>query len=80
MAWSFVSCCCSRRNGSAWCRTRGTSCQTPGRCFVHYATFHMPPEPDGFYQYNALQQLAYFGVVFILAPLAIVTGPRCRRR
>lgn len=43
--------------------------------FVHYATFHMPPEPDGFYQYNALQQLSYFGVVFILAPLAILTGP-----
>ncbi|HET6385164.1 MAG TPA: molybdopterin-dependent oxidoreductase, partial [Armatimonadota bacterium] len=43
--------------------------------FVHYATFHMPPEPDGFFQYNALQQLAYFGVVFILAPLAILTGP-----
>lgn len=43
--------------------------------FVHYATFHMPPEPDGFYQYNALQQLAYFGVVFVLAPLAILSGP-----
>jgi len=43
--------------------------------FVHYATLHLPPEPDGFYQYNALQQLAYFGVVFILAPLAILTGP-----
>lgn len=43
--------------------------------FVHYATFHMPPEPNGFFQYNALQQLAYFGVVFILAPLAILTGP-----
>jgi methionine sulfoxide reductase catalytic subunit len=43
--------------------------------FVHYATFHMAPEPNGFYQYNALQQLTYFGVVFILAPLAIVTGP-----
>jgi methionine sulfoxide reductase catalytic subunit len=43
--------------------------------FVHYATFHLPPEPNGFYHYNALQQLAYFGVVFILAPLAIVTGP-----
>ena len=35
--------------------------------FVHYATFHLPPEPNGFYHYNALQQLAYFGVVFILA-------------
>lgn len=43
--------------------------------FVHYATFHLPPEPNGFYQYNALQQLTYFGVVFILAPLAILTGP-----
>lgn len=43
--------------------------------FVHYATLHLPPEPNGFYQYNALQQLAYFGVVFILAPLAILTGP-----
>ena len=43
--------------------------------FVHYATFHLPPEPDGFYRYNALQQLAYFGVVFVLAPLAMLTGP-----
>jgi len=43
--------------------------------FVHYVTFHLPPEPNGFYQYNALQQLSYFGVVFVLAPLAILTGP-----
>jgi thiosulfate reductase cytochrome b subunit len=43
--------------------------------FVHYATFHLPPEPNGFYEYNALQQLSYFGVVFILAPLSIITGP-----
>jgi DMSO/TMAO reductase YedYZ molybdopterin-dependent catalytic subunit/thiosulfate reductase cytochrome b subunit len=43
--------------------------------FVHYATFHLPPEPNSFYQYNALQQLAYFGVVFVLAPLAMLTGP-----
>ncbi len=43
--------------------------------FVHYATLHLPPEPNGFYAYNALQQLAYFGVVFVLAPLAIMTGP-----
>jgi thiosulfate reductase cytochrome b subunit len=43
--------------------------------FVHYATFHLPPEPNGFYHYNALQQLSYFGVVFILTPLAILTGP-----
>ncbi|MEO7443935.1 MAG: molybdopterin-dependent oxidoreductase [Ferruginibacter sp.] len=42
--------------------------------FVHYITFNMPVEPNGFYQYNALQQLSYFGVVFILAPLAMLTG------
>jgi thiosulfate reductase cytochrome b subunit len=41
---------------------------------VHYATFHLPPEPNGFYHYNALQQLTYFGVVFVLAPLAMLTG------
>lgn len=43
--------------------------------FVHYATFHLPPEPDGFYRYNALQQLSYFAAVFVLAPLSIITGP-----
>ncbi|MEJ7827647.1 MAG: molybdopterin-dependent oxidoreductase [Segetibacter sp.] len=42
--------------------------------FVHYVTLNMPVEPNGFYQYNALQQLSYFGVVFILAPLAMLTG------
>jgi methionine sulfoxide reductase catalytic subunit len=40
---------------------------------VHYAGFHLPPEPDGFYSYNALQQITYlvvvfgFGIVSILA-------------
>ncbi len=43
--------------------------------FVYYATFHLPPEPNAFYRYNPLQQLTYFSVVFILAPLAILTGP-----
>ena len=42
--------------------------------FVYYATFHLPPEPDGFFRYNALQQIAYFGVVFVLAPLSLMTG------
>jgi thiosulfate reductase cytochrome b subunit len=42
--------------------------------FVHYATFTFPPEPNGFYGYNALQQLAYFATVFVMAPLAILTG------
>ncbi|HET9790652.1 MAG TPA: cytochrome b/b6 domain-containing protein, partial [Candidatus Angelobacter sp.] len=42
--------------------------------WVHYATLHMPPEPNGFYGYNALQQIAYFTVVFVFGPLAILTG------
>jgi methionine sulfoxide reductase catalytic subunit len=42
--------------------------------FVHYSTFHFPVEPDGFYFYNPLQQLAYFGVVFIIAPLSLLSG------
>ncbi|MEP6727178.1 MAG: molybdopterin-dependent oxidoreductase, partial [Bacteroidota bacterium] len=42
--------------------------------FVHYVTFNIPVEPNGFYQYNALQQFSYFAVVFILAPLAMLTG------
>ena len=42
--------------------------------WVHYATLHMPAEPNGFFGYNALQQIAYFTVVFIFGPLAIATG------
>ncbi len=42
--------------------------------FVHYVTFNMPIEPNGFYHFNALQQLSYFAVVFIMAPLAMLTG------
>jgi hypothetical protein len=42
--------------------------------FVTYANFHLPPEPDGFYGYNALQQLAYFATIFIMAPVSILTG------
>ncbi|SER44174.1 molybdopterin-dependent oxidoreductase [Pedobacter rhizosphaerae] len=42
--------------------------------FVHYATLNMPIEPNGYYQYNALQQLSYFAVVFLLAPIAMLSG------
>ena len=42
--------------------------------FVHYATLHLPPEPNGFYGYNALQQIAYFTVVLVFGPLAMATG------
>jgi methionine sulfoxide reductase catalytic subunit len=49
------------------------------RSFTMYATFRLP-EPPGAYNYdmslpfNALQQLSYFGVVFFLSPLMILTG------
>lgn len=36
-----------------------------------YLSFRLPPEGD---PYNALQQLTYFAVVFLLAPVSIVTG------
>ena len=42
--------------------------------WVHYATFHMPPEFNGYFGYNALQQIAYFSAVFVFGPLAILTG------
>ena len=42
--------------------------------WVHYATFQLPAEPNGFYGYNALQQIAYFAAVFLFGPVAILTG------
>lgn len=42
--------------------------------WVHYATLRLPPEPNGFFGYNGLQQLSYFAVFFLLGPLAILTG------
>jgi methionine sulfoxide reductase catalytic subunit len=42
--------------------------------WVHYATFHLPPEPNGYFGYNALQQIAYFAVVLVFGPTAIGTG------
>lgn len=41
--------------------------------FVDYITFHIPPA-SAFHPYDPLQQLTYFGIVFILAPLMILTG------
>lgn len=60
-----------------WMRLVPTSLQIipdSWNVFVHYATFNMPIEPNGFYHFNALQQLSYFAVVFIMAPLAMLTG------
>lgn len=44
------------------------------RTFVYYVTLHLPAEPNGFYHYNPLQQLSYFGVIFVMAPLSLLTG------
>src|SRR5262245_5380907 len=40
---------------------------------VQYGSMNMPHE-NAWVRYNALQQLAYFAVVFIFAPLQILTG------
>lgn len=42
--------------------------------FKNYLSLQIPPLSD-FHPYDALQQLGYASVVFILAPLAILTGP-----
>jgi len=42
--------------------------------FVHYATLHLPPEPNGFYHFNTLQQVSYFAVIFVMATLSILSG------
>ena len=36
-----------------------------------YASFNFPPPGD---PYNPLQQLMYFGVVFLLGPFMVMTG------
>jgi len=41
--------------------------------FLTYATFHLPPASE-FQPYDALQQLSYFAVVFLLGPFLIATG------
>jgi len=40
---------------------------------ITYLTFHIPPE-SAFHPYDALQQLAYSAIVFVVAPLMILTG------
>jgi thiosulfate reductase cytochrome b subunit len=42
---------------------------------LQYASLHWPTE-DGWVNYNALQLLSYFLVVFVASPLAILTGLR----
>jgi sulfoxide reductase catalytic subunit YedY len=40
---------------------------------VTFATFHIPPE-SAFHPYDALQQLTYATIVFVVAPMMILTG------
>ena len=42
---------------------------------IQYASLQWPTE-NGWVNYNSLQQLAYFAIVFVAAPLAILTGIR----
>jgi thiosulfate reductase cytochrome b subunit len=42
---------------------------------LQYATLD-PPIENGWVDYNALQQLAYFAMVFVAAPIATITGLR----
>lgn len=86
-SWHFLSVLVFLVNGfifvglllftNQWQRLVPTSFDIVGQAWnvwVHYATLHLPVEPNGFYFYNPLQQLAYFGVVFIMAPLSLLTG------
>jgi sulfoxide reductase catalytic subunit YedY len=43
-------------------------------CAITYLSLHFPKGASAFFHYDALQQLSYFAVIFILAPLAILTG------
>jgi thiosulfate reductase cytochrome b subunit len=42
---------------------------------LHYASMNWPTD-DGWANYNSLQQLTYFAVIFVAAPLAALTGVR----
>ncbi len=45
-----------------------------GSCIVQYAALHLPPAPGGYFRFDAIQQLSYFAVIFVLGPLAILSG------
>ncbi|MGH7922435.1 MAG: cytochrome b/b6 domain-containing protein, partial [Candidatus Dormibacteraceae bacterium] len=43
-------------------------------CLLTYTSLHHVSGPNAFFHLNGLQQLSYFGVIYILAPLALLTG------
>lgn len=64
-----------------WVRTVPTSWEVFPHALsalMQYLTFTWPVE-NPWVSYNALQVLAYFGVTFLLAPLAILSGLRLSR-
>ncbi len=86
-SWHFLSLCGFLLNGflfvvllfctEQWKRLVPTSWEIIPQAwntFAHYVTAHMPVEPNGFYHYNPLQQLSYFGVIFVMVPLSMLTG------
>jgi sulfoxide reductase catalytic subunit YedY len=59
-----------------WSRLIPTSWSIVPRAWdtlITYLTFHIPPASD-FRPFDPLQQLAYAGVVFLLAPFMLLTG------
>ncbi len=54
--------------------TRASILPAAASCIVQYSALHLPHEVGGYYRFDALQQLSYFAVVFVAAPLAILTG------
>lgn len=43
-------------------------------CTLTYASLHPVPGPNAFFHFNAVQQLTYFVVIYVLGPLAVLTG------
>ena len=66
---------CSRRRGcTGSCPPMPRSSPPRPPAPSPIVSLHFPSGPSGFFRYDALQQLTYFSVIFILAPLAILTG------
>src|SRR5579884_1511078 len=54
--------------------TRASILPAAASCVIQYSALHLPHEVGGYYRFDALQQLSYFAIVFVAAPLAILTG------
>ena len=73
-ALSLQSCCSRPSNGGGSSRHPGMSSDRHGASGSTMPHCTCLPEPNGFYGYNALQQIGYFSVVFVFGPMAILTG------